>query len=273
MDRFPHGLPFQSRVQDSASDADEDSAETMVEHAEDAWSLNALEEAYQRALEAADDIADQAEAVTTSPNDEIQAAGVTAPADQTVDTGAADSQVAESPPSPNVSAKKVLEALLFVGGDPLTGRRLADLLGGEHLHEEVDELLSQLDAQYSAQSRPYHIQLGEGGYRLGLRPEFESVRNRVYGFGPKDVRLAQDALEILALVAFQQPIRRPAIEATGKTNVAHTLRQLLRLELIVLERGDGGKDDITYRTTRRFLELFSLDRLEDLPHPEDLMFK
>ncbi|MEX0585393.1 MAG: SMC-Scp complex subunit ScpB, partial [Pirellulales bacterium] len=68
-------------------------------------------------------------------------------------------------------------------------------------------------------------------------------------------------------------IGREAIEATGKSNAASLLRQLLRLELIALERGDGGKDDINYRTTSRFLELFSIERLDDLPHPEDLMFR
>lgn len=170
-------------------------------------------------------------------------------------------------------AEQILEALLFVGGEPLTSRRLAELLGGGGMHEQIDDLIVQVNARYTDQNRPYHIQLGEGGYRLVLRPEYNAVRNRVFGLGPREVRLSQDALEVLALVAYQQPVTRGMLEATSKPNVASLVRQLLRLELIVLERGPAGKDDIRYRTSDRFLQLFALERLEDLPRPEDLMFK
>jgi segregation and condensation protein B len=169
-----------------------------------------------------------------------------------------------------VTPKQVVEALLFVGGQPLTGKRLADLLGGEFTHDHVDQLIDELNGMYEQEGRPYEVRLGEGGYRLGLRPEFERVRDRVYGYGPKEVKLSQDALEVLALVAYQQPVTREAVEQTGKTNAPAVLRQLLRRELIALHRGDG---DVTYHTTPRFLQLFGLGSLDDLPLPEDLMFK
>jgi segregation and condensation protein B len=130
-----------------------------------------------------------------------------------------------------------------------------------------------LNDLYGQEGRPYEVRLGEGGYRLELRPEFERVRDRVYGYGPKEVKLSQDALEVLALVAYQQPVTREIVEQTGKTNAPALLRQLLQRELISLRRGDGGKDDVTYRTTPRFLQLFGLGSLDDLPLPEDLMFK
>jgi segregation and condensation protein B len=175
--------------------------------------------------------------------------------------------------TPGVTPKQVVEALLFVGGQPLTGKRLADLLGGEITHEHVDVLVDGLNSQYEQEGRPYEVRLAEGGYRLELRPEFERVRDRVYGYGPKEVKLSQDALEVLALVAYQQPVTREIVEQTGKANASAVLRQLLRRELIVLRRGDGGKDDVTYHTTPRFLQLFGLGSLNDLPLPEDLMFK
>jgi segregation and condensation protein B len=95
----------------------------------------------------------------------------------------------------------------------------------------------------------------------------------VYGLGPKDVKLSQDALEVLALVAYQQPVTRVDVEATGKPNAAALLRQLLRRELIRLERGDGSADDVRYFTTSRFLQLFGLASLDDLPRAEDVVFK
>jgi segregation and condensation protein B len=262
-------LPFQTMVQHEPSSADRIADAGAAKTTDADWSLAALEEAYQRALESADAVAEQVELETAQ--------------ERHSDTGCSTNSSAATSPSPDVarstmqidriSPEQVLEALLFVGGEPLTGRRLADLLGGETISAQVDQLVDQLNARYDEQCRPYHILPGEGGYRLALRPEFEAIRSRVYGLGPRDVRLSQDALEVLALVAYQQPVDRDTLEATGKTNVHPLVRQLLRLELIALERGDGGKDDIRYRTTARFLQLFSLARLEELPHPEDLMFK
>jgi segregation and condensation protein B len=282
MDRFPDGLPFQARIEEPAADKDRIADAGMSAAAtDDDWSISELEAAYQRALDAADSVAEQIEATTSAtdipasnePPSASQAASSDRPTESARPSGASGVPPGDGTDSTTVSTEKVLEALLFVGGDPLTGRRLAELVGGDHLHDHVDELIARLDARYTEQGRPYHVQVGEGGYRLNLRPEFEAIRHRVYGLGPKDVRLSLDALEVLALVAYRQPIGRPAIEETGKPNVAGVLRQLLRLELIALERGDGGKDDVSYHTTQRFLDLFALDRLEDLPHPEDLMFR
>jgi segregation and condensation protein B len=262
-------LPFQAVVPNPESEPAWDADEQPVDAAESDWSLAALEEAYQRALQSADDLSDQVE-LETPPVEESNQAVAEGVAVQTAEKGPSQSRVAETN---RVTPEQVLEALLFVGGDPLTGRRLADLLGGETMSAQVDELVCGLNARYLDQCRPYQILPGEGGYRLTLHPDYESVRSRVYGLGPRDVRLSQDALEILALVAYQQPVDRATLEVTGKPNVAALVRQLLRLELITLERGDGGKDDIRYRTTARFLRLFALERLEELPHPEDLMFK
>lgn len=278
MDRPSDELPFQTRIQENALDLGaEDSVVPGTSANDGEWSLDELEAAYQRALDAADSVTTEAETVAGEPSDEVPQSAVAAevpPAGESgPEHGSPGAQLSEAPAATDLSVEKVIEALLFVGGDPVSGRRLADLLGGEQFHDDVDETIAQIDDRYREQGRPYHVQLVEGGYRLSLLPGFEPVRSRVYGLGPKDVRLSQDALEILALVAYRQPISRSDIEATGKTNAATMTRQLLRLELIALERGDGGKDDIRYHTTERFLELFSLNRLEDLPHPEDLMFR
>lgn len=262
-------LPFQAVVPDALPVSDETADSIPADPADDDWSLAALEEAYQRALDSADAVAEQVE-LETAP--QLRAETVPATATRVAATPSHSAAITTAP-TERIAPEQVLEALLFVGGDPLTGRRLADLLGGATMSAQVDELVDRLNARYLDQCRPYQILPGEGGYRLALHPDYESVRSRVYGLGPRDVRLSQDALEILALVAYQQPVERETLEATDKSNVAALVRQLLRLELIALERGDGGKDDIRYRTTARFLQLFSLDRLEELPHPEDLMFK
>jgi segregation and condensation protein B len=180
--------------------------------------------------------------------------------------------------APRVSEKQVVEAALFVGGMPLTAKKLSSLFHTDHGFGFVECLLDELNQQYTNEGRPYAITLGEGGYRLSLLPEFESVRNKVFGYGPRDVKLTQDALEVLALVAYKQPITKSQMEALGKSNAGSVLRQLLQRELIRIDRAHApqnskGKNDPPYVTTPRFLSLFGIGKLSDLPIAEDFAFK
>lgn len=167
---------------------------------------------------------------------------------------------------------RVIEACLFVGGQPLSAKKLANLLDAHNEASDIETLIDELNQEYSAQHRPYEIRLGDGGYKLTLRAEFESIRSRVFGVGPRDVKLSQDVLEVLALVAYQQPITAAAVEAC-KPNSANLLRQLLRRELICLNRIDNSRNGVEYSTTPRFLQLFGLGHLNELPRPEDLSIR
>jgi segregation and condensation protein B len=173
----------------------------------------------------------------------------------------------------NVSPAQVIEAALFVGGGPLTARKICGFLRGSYETRDIEQLIDKLNDDYFAQARPYEIRLGEGGYRLELRPEYDRLRHRVYGSGPREVRLSQEVLEVLALVAYLQPISEKDIEGHGKQNAGNLLRQLLRRDLIAFERGPGGRKDIQYHTTARFLSVFGLGSLDELPQAEDLAKK
>lgn len=180
--------------------------------------------------------------------------------------------VSEEDP-PNVTPRQVLEAALFVGGTPLSAKKLCTLLRGSFDAAMVEQLIDELNTGYSTESRPYEIRMGQGGYRLELKPEYERLRQRVYGAGPREVKLSQDVLEVLALVAYQQPITQQQIESHGKQNAGNLLRQLLRRELISIHRGEGGRKDVKYHTTSRFLSLFGLGSLDELPRAEDIDVK
>lgn len=191
---------------------------------------------------------------------------------------AASSQVspvaatAPSAPEPprDVSPLRIIESILFVGGNPITSRRLCGVLSGNIDHEFVEQRIAELNAEYLKEGRPYEIRLGDGGYRMSLLPEFEPVRNRVFGAGPREIRLSQDALEVLALVAYQQPLSHDEAEACGKKNVGNLLRQLIRRELVAIHRVDATRTGIRYQTTPRFLSLFGLANLSELPQADDL---
>jgi segregation and condensation protein B len=183
-------------------------------------------------------------------------------------------RAAQSPPEElNVSPPQVIEAALFVGGGPLTARKFCALLRGSFDLAFVEQTIDELNTAYVAQARPYEIRLGEGGYRLELRPEYDRLRHRVYGSGPREVRLSQDVLEVLALVAYQQPVSQQEIESHGKQNAGNLLRQLLRRDLVAIARGAAGRKNVQYHTTARFLSVFGLGSLAELPQADDLAKK
>jgi segregation and condensation protein B len=99
------------------------------------------------------------------------------------------------------------------------------------------------------------------------------VQHRVFGIGPKDVKLSQDALEVLSLIAYKQPVGKEAVDAHVKENAGNILRQLLQRQLVSLHRDGDDAQDITYRTTPRFLQVFGLTDLSELPQSEELSFK
>jgi len=170
-----------------------------------------------------------------------------------------------------VSPRQVLESAVFVGGIELSAERLAGLLKGEFTPEFVTRTLEELNGKYAAEGRPYEIRRAENLFRLALRDEFEPLRRRVYGLGPKEVKLGQDALEILSLIAYRQPLSRTEIETLREGSAGNVLRQLVRRQLVAVQR--DADQDPTYVTTDRFLEVFGIASLDELPRAESLNFK
>jgi segregation and condensation protein B len=159
-----------------------------------------------------------------------------------------------------------------VGGQPLTAKRLCSVLKREFDQAYVERRIDELNALYTTECRPYEIVLGEGGFRLQLQPEFTALRDRVFGLGPREIKLSQDALEVLSFIGYRQPISERELADAGKPKVGALIRQLLRRDLIVLQRGDSPAD-VKYKTSARFLELFGLGSIDELPTTEDFEFK
>lgn len=262
----PETLPLFPKDADGQTDDDE------------VWSGEELERAYQEAMSTLDHIEqelpdsndDEGESVQ-SLNDFPSLADV--PPEATENSGASPVSGDSETAIPRLQPAQIIEAALFVGGMPLTIKRLSGVLRDEFDREFIERVIDDLNLRYDDENRPYEIRLEEGGYRMVLRPEFHSVRNKSYGFGPKEVRLSQDALEVLALVAYQQPITKEDIEKNGKPRPNGALRQLLRREIIGLERTGKSAKDVRYHTTPRFLQIFGLADLSELPRSEDLTFK
>jgi segregation and condensation protein B len=268
----PQTLAFDDGWRLEVPEADSDS--------DDDWGGNDLEAAYRRALEANDAVewgfdhdeaAAEPVATENTASDEVDASN-SAPESE-APPPEPEAQPVPDPVPARVTAKQVIEAALFVGGEPLTTKKLCYLLRGDYEMDAVESAIAELNLLYQAEERPYEIRLGEGGYRLAVRYEYEQVRNRVFGIGPREVKLSQDVLEVLALVAYRQPISPEEIEALGKSNPAPMLRQLLRRELVSLQRDADNRKLVKYSTTRRFLSVFGLGNIDELPQADELDFK
>jgi segregation and condensation protein B len=172
----------------------------------------------------------------------------------------------------DLTPASILEAVLFVGNAnnaPLTNKRLAALMRGVP-PQEVDELVVSLNAEYAAEGRPYSIASVGSGYVLQLRSEFESLRNRFYG-RVKEARLTPPAIDVLAIVAYRQPISREDVDRIRAKPSGTVLAQLLRRGLLCLERSEGSPRGTRYRTSDRFLQLFGLESLAELPQSQDAL--
>ena len=185
----------------------------------------------------------------------------------------ADASSTAISPEARMTPRQIVEACLFVGGSALTTKKLAGVLRGQFDADSVERVIDDLNRQYAAEGRPYEICFGEGGYRLSLRNEFERIRNKVFGLGPKEVRLSQEALEVLAVVAYHQPIKQVRVEELGKPGCGSILRQLVRRELLAIERDKEEKREVNYVTTPRFLSLFGIRNLDELPRHEQVSYK
>ncbi len=259
---------------ESASDSGDEAVDIEMAYRQ---ALQALDEAERQVGSALVDFAEDAQVAA----DEERLDGSMSVGQQLADDLAATAKDSESSGRDilveglrRVTPRQVIEAALFVGGDvSLTARRLASLIGQDVDTRVAVRLIDDLNQKYARENRPYEIRLHEGGYRMELREQFREVSLRAFGIGPREVRLSPETLEVLAYVAYNQPLTKEDIGQIDRPNAMSVLRQLLRLQLIELKRTGSKRTDVSYVTTDRFLKLFGLRRITDLPTADIFSFK
>ncbi len=170
----------------------------------------------------------------------------------------------------DVSPRSILEAMLFVGhpeNKPLTSEKIASYMRGVR-SQEIDELIAELNETYEQEGCPYSIESVAAGYRMALRDEFGSLRDKFYG-RVKAAKLSQAAIDVLAIVAYKQPMVRDDVDELRGRPSGGILTQLVRRGLLRMERPDEKPRTPRYSTTDRFLELFGLENIQDLPQSPD----
>ena len=158
------------------------------------------------------------------------------------------------------ATEEALEALLFVAERPLSRSEIGRILGCAR--ETVDALVGDLETTLAG--RGVRVVVAGDQVALATAPEAGPVIARYVGVEPG--RLSPASLEVLAIVAYRQPVTKAVVERIRGVDSDYTLRSLLHRRLIVeMGRADAPGRPILYATGIDFLERFGLASLDDLP--------
>ena len=154
-----------------------------------------------------------------------------------------------------------LEAMLFVAAEPVSVAQLATAL--DVAASVVERGLNELDASLS--TRGLRLQRHAGRVQLTTAPQLAELVERFLGL-EATTHLSRAALETLAIIAYQQPVTRPSIDAIRGVNSDSMIKSLLNKGLILESgRADGPGRPILYSTTPEFLQHFGLNSILEMP--------
>lgn len=159
--------------------------------------------------------------------------------------------------------KRIVEAILFSSSKPISLKKIQEITGNEK--EEIIKAIEELRREY--QERSFQIMEVAGGFCLYTKPEYSEYVKKI--IGDKKLKLSKSAMETLAIIAYKQPVSKIEINRIRKVSCDWTIKILLEKGLIkpVGRLNLPGKP-ILYGTTQKFLEIFGLKSLDELPRPE-----
>lgn len=164
--------------------------------------------------------------------------------------------------------KAIIEALVLVSETPLALEKICAVLA-EVEKSQVQDALDELIAEYEARQSGICLQEVAGGYQFRTRVELANWVKKLRGSKPAS--LSPASLETLAVVAYRQPIVKAEIESIRGVDVSAPLRGLLDKKLVrIVGRKDVPGKPMIYGTTRKFLEVFNLKDLSELPTLREL---
>ncbi len=174
------------------------------------------------------------------------------------------------PPSSDESPtmESVIEAVLFATDEPLPESKLAGIV--ETTGKQIRESIENLNAKYQASRNAFRIEQIAGGYQMLTQPIYNSWLKKMVKVR-SDNKLSPAAMETLAIIAYKQPIIRADIEAIRGVAVGEVIRSLMYKGLVkIAGRAEILGRPMLYGTTKKFLEVFGLNSVKDLPKAEDL---
>jgi segregation and condensation protein B len=164
--------------------------------------------------------------------------------------------------------KAIIEALIFASEYPLSEDRIADILT-DMQKDDIDRIIRGLIKEYEERSGGLYLQEVAGGFQFRTRENLGSwIQKMRRGRAPM---LTPAAMETLAVVAYRQPVVKSEIDKIRGVDVSGSLRGLLEKKFVrIMGRKDVPGKPIIYGTTKKFLEIFNLKDLSELPTLREL---
>jgi segregation and condensation protein B len=162
-----------------------------------------------------------------------------------------------------------VEATLFMHHKPVSLSRLRELINPNIGEEEYRSAISNLMAVFFDENRGIELVEAAGGYQFRTKPDHKDILRRMYQIAP--MKLTNAMLEVLAIVAYNQPLTREGVDKIRGVDSSHLLRVLLDKKMLrIVGKSDTVGNPMIYGTTKEFLELFGLRDLAALPTLREL---
>ncbi len=168
----------------------------------------------------------------------------------------------------DLSVESVVEAVLFASDEPLSAERLGNIVGTGI--KQIRKHVKNLNEKYKANNNAFRIEQIAGGYQMLTLGPYNHWLKKLLRIRSES-KLSPAALETLAIIAYKQPVIRADIEAIRGVAVGEIVRGLMYKGLVkIVGRAEVLGRPMLYGTTRKFLEVFGLNTLKDLPKIEEL---
>ena len=169
----------------------------------------------------------------------------------------------------NSQKKSILEALLFVAGEPVTSGSIAK--ASEIEESEIKKLMAELISEYRERNSGLQIVEIAEGFQMMTSPDLSLWIKRFKNVNQSN-KLSQPALETLAIIAYKQPITKLEIDQLRGVNSDGAVKSLLDKKLIkIVGKKETPGRPFLYGTTKEFLQYFGLKNLSDLPPINDFL--
>ncbi len=166
------------------------------------------------------------------------------------------------------TVETVVEAVLFASDESLTDNRLAKIV--ETSGKQVRQCIKNLNEKYQASNNAFRIEQIAGGYQMLTLSTYNYWLKKLLR-ARSDSKLSPAALETLAIIAYKQPVIRADIEVIRGVAAGEVIRTLCYKGLVkIVGRAEILGRPMLYGTTKKFLEVFGLNTLKDLPKIEEL---
>lgn len=169
---------------------------------------------------------------------------------------------------------RILEAIIFASDAPVTLEQLRAAFGvtptDENFPQLIRERVADINLELEATDRPYRIVPIAGGWQFATLPEDGALLAEFFQ-RREQRRFSRAALEVLAIVAYKQPVTKGEVDAIRGVNSSEVIASLLERGLLrIAGRSSGIGKPLLYGTTDEFLRTFGLASLDDLPKPREI---